>query len=209
MPEINRSSIGKADLIANPGCYPTSVILGLLPIIKTVAGAGLNVIVDSKSGTTGAGRKSSNPLIFSDVDENFKSYKANDHQHIPEMENVLSISAGSSVKVNFVPHLLPVRRGILSTIYLEHKGLPPAEELHKIYSDRYKDEPFVRVRPLGGDMPQLLETTGTNYCDIGIKVARGMVVIVSVIDNLVKGASGQAVQNMNIMFGLDEKSGLI
>lgn len=209
LPELNRDKIRKANFIANPGCYPTSVNLGLLPVIKLVSKAGLTVIVDSKSGTTGAGRKSSNPLPFSEIDENFKCYKANDHQHIPEMENVLSGAAGSQVKVNFVPHLLPLRRGILSTIYVEHKGLPSAEEIHALYSEFYKNEPFIRVRPMGAELPQILDVAGTNYCDIGVKVARGMLIVVSVIDNLLKGASGQAAQNMNIMYGLDEKAGLV
>jgi len=209
LPELNRDRIKKAAFIANPGCYPTSVNLGLLPVIKHVAKSGADVIVDSKSGTTGAGRKSSNPLLFSEIDENFKSYKANAHQHIPEMETVLSGAAGAAVQINFVPHLLPVRRGILSTIYVPHKGLPAEADIHGLYREYYENEPFVRVRPLGSEMPALLDVVGTNYCDIGIKVARGMLIVVSVIDNLLKGASGQATQNMNIMFGLDEKAGLI
>ncbi len=209
LPEINRDKIRKADFIANPGCYPTSVILGLLPVIKQVAKAGAQIVVDSKSGTTGAGRKSSAPLPFSEVDENLKCYKANDHQHIPEMEHVLSGAAGAALQVNFAPHLLPVRRGILSTIYLPAKGLPSAEEIFGLYHEFYGNEPFVRVRPLGTELPDLLDVVNTNYCDIGIKVARGMLIIVSVIDNLVKGASGQAAQNMNIMFGIDERAGLM
>lgn len=208
LPELNRDKIRKAVFIANPGCYPTSVALGLLPAIKLIAKTGTDIIVDSKSGASGAGRKSSSPLLYCDVDENFKSYKENAHQHIPEMEMVLSGAAGAAVQINFTPHLLPVRRGILSTIYVPHKGLPAAEELHALYKDFYAKEPFVRVRALGSEMPQLYDVVGTNYCDIGIKVARGMLIIVAVIDNLLKGASGQAAQNMNIMFGLDEKAGL-
>ncbi|MFH1395542.1 MAG: N-acetyl-gamma-glutamyl-phosphate reductase [Candidatus Omnitrophota bacterium] len=208
LPEINRDKIKNAEFIANPGCYPTSVILALLPIAETAAKSGLTIIADSKSGATGAGRKALMSLSFGEVDENFKCYKANEHQHIPEMEHILSCAAGKNMQINFVPHLLPLRRGILSTIYIEQKGLPDEKEIYKKYTDYFKDEPFVRVRPLG-QVPELQDVVGTNFCDIGIKVARNMVVIVSVIDNLLKGASGQAVQNMNIMLGLDEKNGLI
>ncbi|MFC1548965.1 N-acetyl-gamma-glutamyl-phosphate reductase [Candidatus Omnitrophota bacterium] len=208
LPELNRDKIKDATLVANPGCYPTSVILGLLPVIKTVKEAGQAIIVDSKSGATGAGRKALIPLSFGEVDENFKCYKANEHQHMPEMDQILSAAAGCGVNVNFIPHLLPVRRGILSTIYVQHEGLPGEDKICRMYEERFKDEPFVRVRPLG-QMPQIQDVVGTNFCDIGIKVARGMLIIVSVIDNLLKGASGQAVQNMNIMSGLDEKTGLI
>lgn len=208
LPELNREKIKSTAFVSNPGCYPTSVILGVLPIVKDVAENGLDIISDSKSGATGAGRKAMIPLSFGEVDENFKSYKANAHQHMPEMEHVLSGACGSAVKVNFVPHLLPLRRGILSTIYIKHEGLPEEDALQKTYAEYYADEPFVRVRALG-NMPQLSDVVGTNFCDIGITVAGGMLVIVSVIDNLLKGASGQAVQNMNIMCGLDEKTGLV
>lgn len=208
LPEINRSEIKGAGFVANPGCYPTSVILGLVPVVGEVAKAGLNIVVDSKSGATGAGRKASIPLSFGEADENFKCYKPNEHQHMPEMEHVLSGVAGADVRVNFIPHLLPVRRGILSTIYIEHKGLPGTEAIYKMYEDKYGDEPFVRLRPLG-EMPELQDVAGTNFCDIGLNVARGMLVICTVIDNLLKGASGQAVQNMNIMYGLDERTALL
>lgn len=202
LPELNRDEIKNALLVANPGCYPTSVILGLLPIAKALFKAGLEPVVDAKSGATGAGRKGLLSLSFGEVDENLKCYKANEHQHIPEMEQALKL------QVNFIPHLLPVRKGIMSTIYVQHKGLPAEGELHKLYESYYKDEPFVRVRP-AGELPQILDVVETNFCDIALKVSRGMVVIVSVIDNLLKGASGQAIQNMNIMCGLDEKAGLL
>ncbi|MEA3490057.1 MAG: N-acetyl-gamma-glutamyl-phosphate reductase [Candidatus Omnitrophota bacterium] len=208
LPEINRNEIKRAQFVANPGCYPTGVILALLPIVRMLSESGLDVIVDAKSGATGAGRKASIPLSFGEVDENVKCYKPNEHQHMPEMEHVLSGVAGAEVRVNFTPHLLPVRKGILSTIYIRHKGLPEAEEIYQIYKGRYQDEPFVRLRP-PGEMPQIQDVIGTNFCDIGITVVRGMLIVVSVIDNLLKGASGQAVQNMNIMYGLDERTGLI
>ena len=208
LPELNRDKIKATDFVANPGCYPTSVILGLLPVIKTVVEENLTVIADSKSGVTGAGRKALMSLSFGEVDENFRCYKANEHQHMPEMEHILSEVSGEEIQVNFIPHLMPIKRGILSTIYIQHEGLADAKELEKIYEERYKDEPFVRVRPLG-EIPEIRDVVGTNFCDIGIKVARGMLVIVSAIDNLLKGASGQAVQNMNIMCGLDERTGLV
>jgi len=208
LPELNREAIGKASVVANPGCYPTSVILGLLPVIREVRDAGEQVFVDSKSGTSGAGRKGTIPLSFSEVDEDFRCYKANEHQHIPEMETVLSAAAGGSVQINFTPHLLPVKRGILSTIYISGKRLPEEGELREMFMSYYEGEPFVRVRKTS-EMPALQDVTGTNFCDIGVKKARGVVIIVSAIDNLLKGASGQAAQNMNIMFGLDERAGLV
>ncbi|MBD3426325.1 MAG: N-acetyl-gamma-glutamyl-phosphate reductase [Candidatus Omnitrophica bacterium] len=208
LPEINRKQIKDARLVANPGCYPTGIILALLPVIKDVLKKGSRVVIDSKSGTTGAGRKADLALSFSEVDENFKCYKANEHQHMPEIENTLSGYAGGQVEVSFVPHLLPVKRGILSTIYIEHEGLPPEKDIRKMYSEYFQDEPFVRIKA-PGEMPELSDVAHTNYCDIGIKVVKGMLIIVSAIDNLLKGASGQAVQNMNIMSGLDEKAGLI
>lgn len=205
LPELNREAIKKARLIANPGCYPTSVILALLPVADMVADS--LVIVDSKSGATGAGRKASISLCFGEVDENLKCYKANEHQHMPEMDHVLKGACGKDVNINFIPHLLPVKRGILSTIYIKSESLPEVNEVYKLYEEKYKNEPFVRLRPLG-EMPELKDVQGTNFCDIGIKKAGGLWVIVSAIDNLLKGASGQAAQNLNIMYGLDEKTGL-
>ena len=207
LPEINREIIKTANLIANPGCYPTSVILGLNPIIQDIKKAGSNIIIDSKSGASGAGRKADISLSFSEVDENLKCYKANEHQHIPEMDKILTEVAKGEIKVNFTPHLLPLKRGIFSTIYFEHQGLPNEADIRKKFVKYYEKEPFVRVKDLG-EMPEIKDVTNTNFCDIGIKVARGLVIIVSVIDNLLKGASGQAVQNMNIMCGFEESSGL-
>jgi N-acetyl-gamma-glutamyl-phosphate reductase len=208
LPELNRDKIRGASFVANPGCYPTSVALALLPIAGILAAKGVEPIIDSKSGTTGAGKKNQANLMFSEVQDNFRCYKANDHQHIPEIESVLSCAAGRDLKVHFTPHLLPIRRGIMSTIYIPHAGFPPAEELHKMYSEKYAKEPFVRVSP-PGEFPEIAHVANTNFCDIGIKVARGLIIIVSVLDNLLKGASGQAVENMNIMCGFDEKEGLV
>ncbi|HNX91838.1 MAG TPA: N-acetyl-gamma-glutamyl-phosphate reductase, partial [Candidatus Omnitrophota bacterium] len=208
LPELNRRSIQGASLIANPGCYVTSVLLGTLPIAKMIAKNGITPIVDSKSGATGAGKKAETSLLFSEVDEDLKCYKADTHQHIPEMEKILGQAAGQRVQVHFVPHLLSIKRGILSTIYIKDAELPSAQEIHGMYEKFYKDEPFVRVRQIG-DLPRIADVEGTNFCDIGITVSRGLLIIVSVIDNLLKGASGQAVQNMNIMCGFDERAGLL
>lgn len=208
LPEINRLKIKRASLIANPGCYPTSVILGLLPIIKKLASKSLEPIVDSKSGVTGAGRKAYPPDSFGDVEESLKCYKANDHQHIPEMEGVLSEKAGKKIVINFTPHVMPIRRGIMSTIYIKHKGMPDEKKIARIYEDHYKGEPFVKIMP-HGVFPEIRDVRNTNFCYIGIKVSRGMLIIISVIDNLLKGAAGQAVQNMNIMCGFNEKEGLV
>ncbi len=208
LPELNRDKIKGASLVANPGCYPTSVILALLPVVKELSKAGIEPVVDAKSGATGAGRRALLSLSFGEVDENLRCYKPNEHQHMPEMEYILSQVAGKAVQVNFTPHLLPVRKGIMSTIYIRHEGLPDEKKIHDLYKDYYDKEPFVRVRPLG-ELPEMLDVVETNFCDIGLKVSRGMVTVVSVIDNLLKGASGQAVQNMNIMCGCDETAGLL
>ncbi|MDD5634329.1 MAG: N-acetyl-gamma-glutamyl-phosphate reductase [Candidatus Omnitrophica bacterium] len=208
LPELNRKNIKSAAFVANPGCFPTSVILGLLPVIKTVSQKDKAIIVDSKTGVTGAGRKGLVSLSFGELDENLRAYKVNEHQHMPEMKHILSGVSGKDIKLNFVPHLMPIRRGIFSTIYISSEGLDSAEKIYEAYKDTYKNEPFVRLRPMGS-MPELSDVRGTNFCDIGIKLAGGMLVIVAVIDNLVKGASGQAVQNMNIMYGLDERLGLV
>ncbi|MFH1836969.1 MAG: N-acetyl-gamma-glutamyl-phosphate reductase [Candidatus Omnitrophota bacterium] len=208
LPELNREKIRKAQLVANPGCYPTSIVLGLLPVIKDGSDNEGIIIVDSKSGITGAGRKAAEKIESDDKEtQNFKCYKPNAHQHIPEIEHILSKEAGKKIEVTFVPHLLPIKRGILSTIYVRYEGMEQEEHIYDLYKQKYANEPFVRIKPLG-EMPEIKDVAYTNFCDIGIKVTRGTLIIVSVIDNLLKGASGQAVQNMNIMCGFDESAGL-
>ena len=208
LPELNRDKIEKAQLVANPGCYPTSILLGLLPVIKDISESGGSITIDSKSGITGAGRKAAEKIESEDKEaQNFKCYKPNAHQHMPEVEHILSLEAGKKIEVTFVPHLLPIKRGILSTIYVRYQGMGQEQEIHDLYTKKYAAEPFVRIKPLG-EMPEIKDVAYTNFCDIGIKVTRGTLIIVSVIDNLLKGASGQAVQNMNIMCGFDEKEGL-
>ncbi|MBI5415271.1 MAG: N-acetyl-gamma-glutamyl-phosphate reductase [Candidatus Omnitrophica bacterium] len=209
LPELYREDIRKAKLIANPGCYPTAALLALAPLSTTHAKVIESVAVDAKSGVTGAGRKAKLQFAFGEVNENFRAYKALYHQHVPEMELYLSKVAGKNLTVDFVPHLLPVNCGILETIYVRLKEKLTPAAVYKIYGRFYKKEPFVRVLAPEAQ-PELRSVVGTNMCDIGLVVSKDgrLVVIISVLDNLMKGASGQAVQNMNIMCGFREEEGL-
>ncbi|MBU4377263.1 MAG: N-acetyl-gamma-glutamyl-phosphate reductase [Candidatus Omnitrophica bacterium] len=207
LPELFRSEIKKADLIANPGCYPTSVILAVAPLIKSGGVQLDNIIADSKSGITGAGRKASIDLLFGEIADNFKAYKIGAHQHMPEMIEILKNLAGRDVDILFAPHVIPIKRGILSTVYTKPIKKIDQKEVNKIYSDFYKNEFFVRFK--SDTLPEIKDVAYTNFCDIGVRVTDKNIVAVSVIDNLLKGAAGQAVQNMNIMFGFDEKEGLV
>ena len=208
LPELYHDAIKKAKLIANPGCYPTSVILGIAPILKEKT---LNtdwIIADSKSGVTGAGRKPDLSLSFGEVNENLKAYKINEHQHKPEINKILSEVAGKTIDIVFTPHLIPMNRGILSTIYLKLGKSLDTKSVIGIYKKFYAGKPFVRVSD-EGKFPQIRDIVNTNYCDIGLKVTGDTLIVVSCIDNLKKGAAGQAVQNMNIMCGLSETEGLV
>jgi len=206
--EVHRKAIAKAQLVANPGCYPAGAILGLAPLYaqRLVQGT---VLIDAKSGVTGAGRTGSVELSFSEVNENFKAYSVGVHRHTPEIEQELSEIAGKPVSVFFAPHLVPMSRGILSTMYVELRKYPGDEKLHKIYLDFYRKDPFVRVLPCGS-FPQTKEVRGSNDCAIGFSYDPrvGRLVVITAIDNLVKGAAGQAVQNMNLMCGWPEVEGL-
>ncbi len=209
LPELFRIKIKKANFIANPGCYPTAAILGLAPLVSTRKDI-TSIIVDAKSGVSGAGRKASVGLLASEINENFKAYKVLSHQHAPEINQMLTALAGKSMSVHFVAHLLPINRGILDTIYVQlSKGIT-LNAVHTLYKKFYKIEPFVRLLPLGSQ-PEVKNVAYTNFCDIGLVLSpdKKMVVITSAIDNLVKGAAGQAVQNMNIMVGFNEVEGLI
>ncbi len=207
LPELYREKIKGADFVANPGCYPTSVILAIAPLVKKGIIDLNGIIADSKSGISGAGRKASLGLLFGEIADNFKAYKVGSHQHVPEINQELSKLSGNKVEILFVPHVIPIKRGILSTIYVKPKKNISEKEIDKIYRDFYKDEPFVRY--LGSKtLPELKDVVCSNFCDIGIKLAGGTIVVVSAIDNLTKGAAGQAVQNMNLMCGFDEKEGL-
>jgi len=209
LPEINREQIRNATLVANPGCYPTSVILALAPILsKKLIDPG-SIIIDSKSGVSGAGRGLSLGVHFSEVNENFKAYNVAIHRHTPEIEQELSKLAGEDITVSFTPHLLPITRGILSTIYATLSSPLKEADVLDLYREFYEDEYFVRILP-EGMLPQTKWVTCSNHCDIGVTVdsRTGRVIIVSAIDNVVKGASGQAVQNMNIMCGFQEDTAL-
>lgn len=208
LPELYRDAIKKAKLIANPGCYPTSVILGIAPILKERAINTDYLIADSKSGASGAGRKPDLALSFCEVNENLRAYKANEHQHKPEIGKILSEVAGKEIDVIFTPHLVPMNRGILSTIYLKLNKKMDTKAVLDIYKNFYKGKPFVRISD-EGKLPQIRDIVGTNYCDIGLKVTGNTLIVVSCIDNLKKGAAGQAVQNMNIIAGFEETEGLI
>lgn len=208
LPELFREKVKKARLVANPGCFPTGAILGIYPAARAGLLASPEAIVDAKTGVTGAGRKASLPLLFPEVNENFKAYNLATHKHTPEIASILGAALGREMTIEFAPHLLPVNRGILSTIYLKLAAPTTEEEVIGIYQRQYGNEPFIRVYPKGS-LPQLKEAAGTNNCLIGIAVnprTRNLIVV-AVIDNLLKGAAGQAVQNMNIMQGWGETEG--
>ena len=209
LPELYREKIKKAKLIANPGCYPTAAILGLAPALATDIIDLKSIIIDAKSGVTGAGRKAAVDFFFSEINENLKAYKINAHQHMPEINQETSKLARKNIDVSFVPHLIPMNRGILETIYIELKGKKSEKEIFNIYRRFYKTEPFVRIKNQG-EFPQTKDVLGTNYCDIGIKVVKNkkMLIVVAAIDNLMKGAASQAVQNMNIVCNFKESLSL-
>jgi N-acetyl-gamma-glutamyl-phosphate reductase len=205
LPELYRKAIRKTRLIANPGCYPTSAILALYPAIRDGLIDLDTIVVDSKSGTSGAGRKADVSISFCEVNEGFKAYGIGTHRHTPEIEQELSHIAGKPVMIDFTPHLVPMDRGIVTTAYAQLKKKLSTGNVLNYYNRRYAKEPFVTVLE-EGLYPNAKHVRGSNYCLIGIKVNErtNTLVMVSTIDNLVKGASGQAVQNMNIMLGLEE-----
>lgn len=207
--EINRKQIQDARIVANPGCYPTCTTLSLYPLVKEGLIDINTIITDAKSGTSGAGRSTKTDNLFCEVNENIKAYGVTDHRHTPEIEEQLSYAAGQNVMVNFTPHLVPMNRGILTTSYASLKNGTSYEEVRDAYDKYYKDEFFIRV--LDRDVyPQTKWVEGSNFVDINFKIDHrtNRIVIMGAMDNLVKGAAGQAVQNMNIMFGLDETSGI-
>jgi len=207
LPELYRDEIKKASLIANPGCYPTGAILGLYPALKNKLIKEDSIFIDSKSGVSGAGRKAEVNYSFCEINESFRAYGVTTHRHTPEIEQVLSDISGKPINVNFTPHLIPIDRGILSTIYGGLKREIKEDELYSIYRETYRNEPFIRVID---EVPDLKYVKGTNFCDIALRVNKrtGTLIIITAIDNLMKGASGQAIQNMNIMLGLNETIGL-
>ena len=207
--EIYRERIRQARIIGNPGCYPTSIALGLYPLLKAKAVRADSIIIDSKSGVTGAGRGLTLGSHYPECNEAISAYKAAAHRHTPEIEQTLSDVSGEKVTVTFVPHLLPVNRGILSTIYASLKEDIRPEEVRKLYEDAYGGEKFVRLMP-EGKFADIKNVRCSNFCDISLHhdSRTGRVIITSAIDNMVKGAAGQAIQNMNIVLGFDEDCGL-
>lgn len=207
--EVYGETVGAKDLISNPGCYPTATLLGLIPALSAGWIDPSSIIIDAKSGVSGAGRGISLPYHYAEMNENLKIYKVNKHQHTPEIEQVLSDISGEKVTVTFTTHLVPMTRGIMSTMYAGLKGEHSEEDLIALYRQYYEGRPFVRIRE-AGKWPATKEVFGSNYCDIGFSVDQrtGRLTIISVIDNVVKGAAGQAIQNLNLMMGWDETTGL-
>lgn len=206
LPEVNRVGIRSARLVANPGCYPTAVQLGFLPLIESGSVDTAYLIADAKSGVSGAGRKAEVHTLFAETSDSFKAYGVPGHRHLPEIRQGLSIAAGGPVGLTFVPHLTPMIRGIHATLYAR---ITREMDFQDLYESRYKSEPFVDVLPFASH-PDTRSVRAANMCRIALHRPQGgdTLVVLSVIDNLVKGAAGQAVQNMNIMFGLDECAGL-
>lgn len=206
LPEVNRESIRTARIVGNPGCYPTATQLGLLPLIEAGCIDTSNLIADTKSGVSGAGRKAEVHTLFAESSDNFKAYGVAGHRHLPEISERLGVAAGHPVGLTFVPHLTPLIRGIHATLYAQ---ITREEDFQALFEARYANEPFVDVLPPRSH-PETRSVRASNFCRIAIHRPQGgnTLVILSVIDNLVKGAAGQAVQNMNIMFGFDECAGL-
>lgn len=206
LPELFREQIGDAQLVANPGCYPTSAILALAPLVKTGLIEPREIIVDSKSGVSGAGRNPKLIYHFPECNESVSAYNVGRHRHTPEIEQIIGRASGKEVEVVFTPHLIPMDRGILTTTYSKPAKTLTEEQVLQALREFYADEPFVRVVD---HLPGTKDTTDTNFCDITARLVRGRVITISCLDNLIKGASGAAVQNFNIMYGLPETTGLI
>ncbi len=209
LPEWNAAQIKNARLVANPGCYATSAILPIIPILKESIAEETGIAISSLSGVSGAGRSTSLDYSFSEVNESVRAYKVSVHQHTPEIESAITESTSSAVRVTFVPHLIPITRGIYSSIYLRLKKNVEHEEISSLYRKYYSAAPFVRVNSTA--IPEIKNVNYTNFCDIGFRIdeRNNTLILLSVIDNLIKGAAGQAVQNMNIMLGFEEKEGLL
>ena len=210
LPEIYRDRIKGASLVANPGCYPTASILSIAPLLKNGLYNGGKIIIDAKSAISGAGRSPSLAFHFPEANEGMEAYKAGTHRHIPEIEQVLSDVAGNTVTTCFVPHLIPANRGLLTTGYVPSDFSGEAADIVRLYREFYDNEPFVRVLD-AGRQPNIRDVKGANFCDIGIALDKrnGCIIVTSAIDNLVKGSAGAAIQNMNIMKGYKETTGLM
>ncbi|MGI9952594.1 N-acetyl-gamma-glutamyl-phosphate reductase [Moorellaceae bacterium AZ2] len=209
LPEIYREAIASARVVANPGCYPTSAILALAPLLRAGYVEAQSIIIDAKSGVSGAGRKAQLTNLFVECNENIHPYGVAGHRHTPEIEQELSRLAGEDVRVSFTPHLVPMSRGILSTVYVNLKAAVGEEDLRQLYQEFYREAPFVKLLP-PGQWPHTRWVYGSNFCHLNLAVDRRTrrVIVASAIDNLTKGASGQAIQNLNLMFGWPETTGL-
>lgn len=209
LPEVARDQVRQAQLVANPGCYPTAVQLGFLPLLENKLVDPRRLIADAKSGASGAGRQGKIGMLHGEIGESFKAYGASGHRHLPEIRQGLVHAAADAVGITFVPHLIPMIRGIEATLYAELREPADFERLQALYEARFGDEPFVDVMPFGSH-PETRSVRGANHCRMALhrQEESNVVIVSSVIDNLVKGAAGQAVQNMNIMFGLEETLGL-
>jgi N-acetyl-gamma-glutamyl-phosphate reductase len=208
LPELRRKAVSNARLIANPGCYPTAILLALKPLLENKLIDCSNIIADCKSGTSGAGRVANQATQFCEVAESFKAYDVSGHRHLPEIKQELSLMAGEEIGLTFVPHLLPMIRGIEATIYVDL--LDDSVDVRQYYEKSYANEEFVKIL-VDGIYPETRSVKSSNYCHIGIQYVKhsNKLVIMSVIDNLVKGAAGQAIHNMNLMFGIEENTGLL
>jgi N-acetyl-gamma-glutamyl-phosphate reductase len=207
LPELNRDAIAAARLVANPGCYSTAALLGLLPALQGRLIDPRHIVVNALSGASGAGRSAAIELSFTEVNENVRAYKVATHQHIPEIQSVLERATGTTVRLSFIPHLVPISRGIYTTITADLDRSLSQQEALALYTEYYRASPFVRVRQ---GIPEIRSVVHTNYCDIGLVVETrtNRLIIMTVLDNMVKGAAGQAVQNMNLMVGLPEACAL-
>jgi len=210
LPELYRDQIRDSFLVANPGCYPTATILGLAPLLKNGLIAPESIIVDAKSGVSGAGRNPKQETVFSEVDESLKPYGVERHRHTPEIEQELSKLAGCEMHIRFTPHLIPMNRGLLATIYAKALKKMTSADLLRIYEKHYTSETFVRILP-PDQLPNTKQVRGSNFCDISVRYdeTTEWITVFSALDNLTKGASGQAIQNMNLMCGLTETTGLL
>jgi len=206
IPELFRTTIEKADVVANPGCFPSSALLPLAPLLKADLIQTTPIIVDSKTGISGAGRKANLKFHYPECNESISAYGIGTHRHMPEIDQIIKRFCDADIETVFTPHLTPMDRGILSTIYVQPKKKSTASDLMDCWNDFYKSDPFVRVSP---DLITTKNVSGTNFCDITARDCRGTLVIVSALDNLIKGASGAAVQNFNVMHGFDEPLGML
>ena len=207
LPEIFRDRIKSSSLVSNPGCYPTGTILGLTPLLKNKIIFSDDIIVDSKSGISGAGKEPSEITHYCERNENIEAYKVGSHRHTPEINHILTKVSSLNVSLLFTPHLTPMNRGILNTIYAKLKSGTKINQIKDAFHETYCNEPFIRIRQ--NQLPRVMDVVNTNFCDIAFNIVENRVIVISCIDNLIKGAAGQAVQNMNIMLGFNETVGLL